>query len=230
MNKHRIAVSGTLVLLALILSACEPIQFAEYPNGTPAKTTDRLTADYQNALPVESQLILGALLLENTDQAVDGEQAAELLPLFQKLKSLNGGTTPSAQDKTALLDQIQGTLTPDQIHAMAALQLTQADVYSYMQKAGLSQLPQQTGTPNAPNGGGNLSGDFEESPTPGLESSVTPDDDLHPPDAGFAQDPNLSPDQIATLHALHPHRGDFQGTPSVLLDTLIQLLENKQKS
>jgi hypothetical protein len=172
-------------------------------------------------------LILGTLLLENTDQAVDTKQAADLLPLFQKLKSLNSGTTPSAQEKEALLDQIQGTMTPDQIHTIAAMKLTQGDVYSYMQKASLFQFPQQTETPNAPNSDGNSAGGFEASPTPGVKASATPDDDRQTPGAGFAQDQNLSPGQIATLQALHPYRGGFQGTPPVLLDTLIQLLEEK---
>lgn len=51
MKKSAFLISGILAFLALLLSACGPIQFAEYPNGTPQTTADRLTADYPNALP-----------------------------------------------------------------------------------------------------------------------------------------------------------------------------------
>ena len=54
----------------------------------------RLTADYNQALPVQSQLAVGTLQLEETDLAVDEALAAEILPLWRALQSFASLPTP----------------------------------------------------------------------------------------------------------------------------------------
>jgi hypothetical protein len=224
--------------LSLALAACA----GAAPTADSANSDERLNADYENALPVESQLILGTLMLEDTDQAVDAEQAAELLPLWQMQKTLAGSDTASSAEKEALLEQIQETMTPEQIRAIAAMQLTQEDSFAYMQKAGLIQRQQFSGTPGASNsGGGNFPGGGGSviieggGPPAGFEGGGPP--------AGFQggqggggggfsgqgfNPEDLTAEQRATLEARRTSGGGYGGASSVLLEALIELLQTKQ--
>jgi hypothetical protein len=218
--------------------------------GAPAEGTvnaaERLAADYENALPVESQLILGTLLLEDTDQAVGAEQSAELLPLWQLQKELSTSDTASTEEKDALIEQIQETMTQDQIQAIAGMKLTQADVFSYMQTAGLVQMPQYSGTPGVSNaeggyfpggmggegpmiveGGGPPAGFEGGGPPAGFQGGRNSGGGFQGQGSGFNTE-DLTTEQRATLQALRGTRGGFARTPSALLEALIELLETKQ--
>ena len=241
MKRTSILISGTLGAMMLLLTACGNVVLETPTTGGAQNSAGALNADYENALSVESQLILGTLLLEDTDQAVDAEQAAELLALWQMHKELSSSDTAAAQEKEALIQQIQETMTKDQIKAIADMKLTQSDTFAYMQKAGLVQMPRQIGTPGAGNSeGGNFPGGMEGEPPAGfvVEGGGLPAGGGNMPaggggagfggGAGPGSDQNLSADQIATMQARRQNRGAFQGTPSVLLEALIELLESKQ--
>ncbi|MBE2224536.1 MAG: hypothetical protein IAF02_23555 [Anaerolineae bacterium] len=126
MNKYFIIFG---LILALILTACggtasEPA--ATSGNGAAAQAGDavRLSENYSNALPVQAQLAIGMLQLENGDKAVDETEAAALLPLWQAVQSLSNSETAADAEVTAVLNQIQDTMTPEQVAAIAAMQLT----------------------------------------------------------------------------------------------------------
>ena len=128
-----------LFSLAAALVACAPLEFEEYPEEpggsgpTATVTGDRLPTDAGDALPVETQLVLGTLLLEGTDLAVDADQAAVLLPLWQEWHDLLRDETASSEDREALLERIQSAMTAGQIEAIAAMELTREDLSAYMQ-------------------------------------------------------------------------------------------------
>ena len=100
--------------------------------------TSALTRDYEGALPPMNQLILGILLLEETENAVTGAQAASMLALWQALQS---GAIQNQTERAALLRQIEGTLTEAQIQAIGDLQLTLADLNEWARNNGI-ELPQ----------------------------------------------------------------------------------------
>jgi hypothetical protein len=141
-----------LLTAAILLTACVPLEFEEYPGeagfnaatAVPDSNADRLGTEMENTLPVETQLILGTLLLEGTDEAVDAEQAAVLLPLWEKWHDLNRSNAATAEDRNALMEEIQAAMTPDQLEAINAMQLTQADVEAIMAEAAQS-LPTPAG-------------------------------------------------------------------------------------
>ena len=83
-----------------------------------------LTQDYENALPVLSQLVVGTFQLEDTDRRSTAEQAAKLLPLWKAYRGMSGGTSSSPVEMQALLKQIRGEMTGEQLEAIAAMQLT----------------------------------------------------------------------------------------------------------
>jgi hypothetical protein len=215
MKIQKIVSCASAAILAAALAACSPIEFEEYPDesgGTPggavAGATERLTADSADALPVETQLILGTLLLEGTDQAVDSEQAAVLLPLWQHWHNLNRTNAAAQADKDALLGQIQSAMTEEQIRAIAAMNLTQQDVLDYVEENGVGFPSRTTGTPPA---------GAEGTPPPGNTFPF-----------GGDQTQTLSPDELATLQSVYQGGyGGSRGPEWMLLHALLDLLESK---
>jgi len=95
-------------------------------------TSAAIDTSYDGALDASSQLMLGTLKLEETANAVTSEQAKTLLPLWQALR---GGVTAQAE-MNAVLKQIEGTMTQEQLAAIAAMQLTQEDLRAWMEEQG----------------------------------------------------------------------------------------------
>lgn len=97
-----------------------------------------LASSYEGALPPTNQLILGIMLLEETDDAVTGAQAASMLVLWQALQS---GTIQNRAERAAILRQIEETLSDTQLEAIGAMQLTFTDMNDWAQNNGI-ELPQ----------------------------------------------------------------------------------------
>ena len=93
--------------------------------------------------------MLGTIRLEGTGDAVAPEQATALLPLWQ---SLQGGVTAQAE-VNAVLKQIEGTMSQEQLAAIAGMNLTQEDLRAWMQEQGMG------GGFAGPGGGQELSSD-----------------------------------------------------------------------
>ncbi len=128
-----------LLTLTLFLASC---------SGTadPVSTGDtylspNLPADYEGALPVRNQLALGTLELNGTALAVTPEQARTLIPLWQALRSTQQSAGEASAEVAALLTQIESTLTPEQLQAIADMQLTFEDMQTWASANGI-----QTGT------------------------------------------------------------------------------------
>jgi hypothetical protein len=113
------------------------------PTGASADyTSAALPAGYENAAPASTQVALGILRLEDTPQAVTPAQAKTLLPLWQ---AFQGSALQNQAERNAVLKQIEGTLTAEQVQAIAAMKLTQDDMRTWMEEHGMSQ-----GAPGGP--------------------------------------------------------------------------------
>jgi hypothetical protein len=185
-------------------------------------TSAVLDTSYEGALNVSNQLALGTIQLEGTDNAVTIGQATALLPLWQ---ALQGGVTAQAEVE-AVLRQIEGTMTPEQLAAVAAMQLTQEDLRAWMQEQGpgfgaQEQSPELRATRQAESGGGWL--------PPGGEM---------PPEMATrrAEMENMSEEEREALRATAQAGGGLSGRPGggggaggrqfiVLLNPLIELLQ-----
>lgn len=95
-----------------------------------------LHEDYPDAVPVQMQLILGSLQLADGVLAIDEGQANELLPLWRAMESLSQSDTTASAEITAVLNQIEETMLPEQVAAIAAMQLTAEDAQTIMQESG----------------------------------------------------------------------------------------------
>jgi hypothetical protein len=111
-------------------------------------TGQALDASYEGALPVSSQLALGTFKMEGTANAVTPDQAKTLLPLWQVIE---GGALQSDSETNAVVKQIEGAMTAEQLAVIAAMQLTIEDMQTWMQEQGVNL--------NTPRG---AAGDFSE--------------------------------------------------------------------
>jgi hypothetical protein len=157
----------------MLLAACAA------PGGAASPAADTPTAgvvntNYDNALPVPSQLALGTIMLKSTADEVTAAQAAELLPLWQAVQSLTNATSSSTVEFEALVIQIQQTMNPAQLDAIANLKITQESMATAFQTLNLNNFPSsQNGTPvartpGATRGGGNGNGGFDGPPGGGF--------------------------------------------------------------
>jgi hypothetical protein len=123
-----------------------------------------------NGLSIATTLILGTLKLEGSANAVTIPQATELLTLWEAYQSLSNSDTASLVELDALVEQIHGVMTAEQIKAIEAMALTDQSVSEVMQSLGdstsvnapvstpntseLSQGAPMGGSPGIPGGGG----------------------------------------------------------------------------
>lgn len=137
-----------LILLALILSAC----------GTSQTNLPSTQAMPDNGeLPEITKLVIGTLNLKDTENAITPEQAKELLPLWQVYLSLLTSDTAAQEEIDVLVEQIGETMTPEQIQAIEAMQLSQEDRFTVMQENGLGMggnRPQASDSSSGGNSGG----------------------------------------------------------------------------
>ena len=128
----------TLLLLALTLTAC---------SGT-ANTNQASSTQESATLPTATQLIVGTLKLDGTKQAVTSDQAKDLLVMWQVYQDLASSDTAAQEEIDSLVEQIQETMTTDQMSTIKAMNLTQQDVFAVMQEQGgdFVQVRQSSGS------------------------------------------------------------------------------------
>ena len=201
-----------LTVFALLLAAC----------GN-SKTVSTSTNE---SLPFTTQLLLGTLQLQDTEQAVTSEQAKELLPMWQVYRELIGSSTAAQEEIDGLIDQIQETMTNHQKDAITTMGLTQSDVFSFMQTQGVGMGGSQPSS-----SGSSVQSNTGFVPPDGGMAGGPPDAGMAgggPPESGFADlggaGPIVSTDQSQVAEA-DTSAGRSAGVPNILVDTLIQYLE-----
>lgn len=226
MLKKKLAILIVVPAL-MLLSACAGLS----PAATSANPVAQSGAPNMANQPIESKLALGLLKLEGTDKAVDAVQAKTLLPLWKAVKTLSASSTASADEITALYQQIQESLTADQVQAIKDLSLSPDDTQALMTQYGV-QIPQgaapaQSSTRAAgssnPQGGGFPGGDFGGGP--GGPGGAPPDGGGFP--GGGAQGAQTTPQAGQRAQAGGPRGG---GMNLLFVDPLIKLLETKAGS
>ena len=210
----------TLILLtifALTLTACGASSGTSQPGSTSQSNPGNAP------MPLVDQILIGILKLDGTSNAITAKQASDLLPLWQVYKDLSTSSNAAQQEIDALVQQIQGVLTPAQMQAITDMKLTRQDMFATMQQLGIvtGRAP-GNGTPSASqNGGGNgfrTGGGGGGGGFPGGGPGGGP--------GGPPGEQNFTPQQIATAQARRSQGGGFANQiPSGLFDALIHYLE-----
>jgi hypothetical protein len=136
-----VILSGISLVMILLLAGCN-----SNTSSSSATETTNSSAQSGTSLSQVNMLLVGTLKLEDTDQSISAEEAAQLLPLWQAYRSLSSSQTAAEAEVEALLTQIRGTMTSDQIQAIKDMNLTATDMQNLMQSMGGAMGPQ--GTPN----------------------------------------------------------------------------------
>ena len=182
-----------------------------------------LSTSFDDALSMDGQLAIGTVQLDDTELAVDGEQAAGLPPLWQAYQSLSSSDTTAEVELNAVLKQIQKTMTVDQIAAIADMRLTNEVLTAMMEEGELTF---------GRGGSGGLRGSGEDGQAGGFAGGQGRIPGQGPgggglPGSGPGESGSLSEDDIATRQAQFTEGGigDFQGR--FLTGIVVRLLQEK---
>ena len=164
---------GITVLTVFVLAGCggaagapapAPTQAAEAAPAAAAApavaaapasgSTTALDTTYEGALSQRNQLLLGTLMLEESDWPVAAEQARTLLPLWQGIRGTMRSGAAAQAEIDALLKQIEAAMTADQIAAIREMKLTQAELQAWAKSQGLSVGTGEGAGAGAGQGGG----------------------------------------------------------------------------
>ncbi|NMB54270.1 MAG: hypothetical protein GYA15_06170 [Leptolinea sp.] len=144
---------ASILVLAGILVACAARQ--QFPSGGPGGGPQSGSAGRQTGggastqtaeLPLESKVGIGILKLEGTEQAVDAEEAKDLLVLFKALKTLSTESNTAVDEISALNIQIKNTLKADQLAAIEKMSITMQDLRTLTQSYGVETTGYSSGT------------------------------------------------------------------------------------
>ena len=143
-----------LIIATSLLAACgggETEVSSTEQSSPSAATTDSvvLSEDYEDALTLKNQIILGTLRLEGTGDAVTADQAKALLPFWQAYRSLTESGNAAVEETEAVQTQILDAMVPEQITAIAAMKLTNDDLQSYYIEIGVKEPKDDSVTPEA---------------------------------------------------------------------------------
>ena len=136
---------GLLIIVVLLLTACgTDTTTVDAIDNTTVDAIDNtgeqraeLRGDYDDALSPALQLVVGSLLLEETDLALDAELAATLLPYWKLYISLTGSDITAREELDGLVNEIEHLMTPDQINYIIGLELTQDSMMTLIDELGI---------------------------------------------------------------------------------------------
>jgi len=215
-----------LTLFLLTLTACGSASRSNSSNFGSATQNGSAAG----ALPATTQIALGTLKLDNTDNAITADQATKLLPLWETMKVLETSDTAAKQEIDALDTQIQETMTDQQMQAITSMNLTRQDMVSVMQAQGTGPgNGQQSSNSQNGNSSGNGNRNFGGGFVPGA-GGPPPDERALQGGQGFGgQGQNRSAEQIATAQAARQAEGGNR-IPTPLINALIEFLKKKAGS
>jgi len=225
------------IFMVLVLVAC---------GSTPAEVVDQVSAGGdpveqstvggetegqlpERELPLATLLMLGTFKLEDTDSPVTPAQAAELLPLWKALRSLDESETTAVEELEAVVNQIEGIMTSEQMAAIEAMQLSFEDMRTIGEELGIELggfgrfgdlTPEMQATMEAARESGQLpGGDGFPGGGPGMGMGPGGGGGLG---GGEGLDPEARQTAIAERGGV---RGANLGLNSQLLDAMIELLQ-----
>jgi len=142
---------GFLFLITLVIGACgssadqtdmessgDTSPAVSEVEGTPAPGDESFRLGLnEGETPLAMKLSLGSFKLEQTDYPIGEDQAGELLPLWKALRSLSESETAASEEIEAVLNQIQDTMTTEQLTAIESMELTMQDLGAIAEEMGL---------------------------------------------------------------------------------------------
>ena len=126
------------ISLALFIASCSGTAAPAPTTSGDIYVSQNLPVDYEGALAVRNQLALGTLELNQGSLAISADQALTLLPLWQALRSTQQAGGTAQAEVSALLTQIESSMTSEQLQAIAAMKLTQPAMQDWATANGIT--------------------------------------------------------------------------------------------
>ena len=229
MIKLSFVILGLLMIFVLVACGSDAAQ-SEIDSTVVDVEVDETLSQGRGAPGLQDsvQLMVGTFLLEDTQDAVSSEQAAELVILWKAFRSLSSSDNVAVEEMGALLNQIRETMKLEQLDMIAGMEISQEDMFALAQEMGI--------VPEDFSGFGRGEGDgegFPEGGRGGFPGGGFPEGGFPGGQGPGGQGPggfggDIDPEALATLRAERGGTGGFGGRfNSFLLDPLIELLESK---
>ncbi|HDD62380.1 MAG: hypothetical protein DRI65_08225 [Chloroflexota bacterium] len=130
---------GLLFVVVMLLTACGTADKVVDEVDTIGEQRAKLQGDYENALSPALQLVVGTLMLEETDLALDAEMATTLIPYWKLYTTLTESDSTALEELDALVNEIEGLMTTDQINYIVGLELTQESMLTIIEELGIME-------------------------------------------------------------------------------------------
>ena len=161
-----------------------------------------------------NSLMFGMVLLEESETPLTAEQAEELIPLWQLMKSLVTSGTAAQEEIEAVAASIEGVLTETQLDYLETLEVTPESMSVVFESLGIEAFGRGTGEKT------------------GEDGDFTPPEGIRPgggPGGGLSSG-EMTEEQQATMEARRAEGGGAGGmmmnNPEIF-DALIAFLEAK---
>lgn len=216
MNRLFILLTTTMFVLAACSNGPATTTEDKRGNTEPQVETEAQISGNDEELISLNQLVLGTMQLEDTEFAINVEQASKLLTLWKAYRSLIESDIAAQVELQALLGQIEAAMTNDQLEAIRTIEISQEEIDALVEDLDLQPEDRPDGVGEGIFPGGAEGGRSGGRPGAGAGGG---------PGAGFEGE--ISPDQLATAQAQREESG---GTAtrmgSFLIAPLIELLES----
>jgi len=200
---------------SLILMACGNTPSTDTSSGVSGQNPTATTS-----VSLETKLAIGTLKLSATEQDITTAQAAELLTLWKAYQVLSNSDTTAQSELSALVQQIEETMTSEQIQAIDNMQITAESMSEFIQPA----MPQTSSTSLSDTTTGQAAVPLDGAGGIPVDGSAPPDGgtmgDLSMAGAGFQTTSDIADQSISQIDGINP----------VLINALIQMLETKTQA
>lgn len=174
-----------------------------------------------------SQLIMGMFQLENTEYAISAEQAVQLVPLWKVYENMIASSTAAEAEREALLNQIAGEMTEEQIAFLDSGEVDAVEMQALMADLGIEIQNPGMGS----NGNGEGLTDAQREEMQALRETMGDGEGGPGGGMGGGMGQDMDPEQLATLQAERAENGGgIRGggqMDTLLLPALIEMLESK---
>ena len=210
-----------LLFLAILLVA---LVGCSKSSETPAMPEGDQAADRFGSGEIDpvNQMALGTLKLEGTEHAVTPTQAAQLSPLWQMMA---GGSLQGEAERQAVLRQIESEMTDAQRSAIKEMQLTAADLRTWMQDQG-GELPSPADGQGRPGMFQDMSEEERAQMREEFQSMTAEERATRMAEMGFERPQGAPEGRPQGNSGAAPNRGGF-GQFNIVLDVLIDLLAER---
>ena len=243
-NKMISIILFALLILLAVSCSSEPVEETaanvELPEAEVITTSNQAEIDsaedevpgFQREGVQSTNLMMATFQLESTEHEITAEQAAELLPLWKVYQNLIESDTAAEAEREALINQIAGVMTDEQMAYLDSDEIDPAETQALMEEYGI-EMGGVMGMGNRPGSGEDGEGfsEAEREEMQAMRETMGGEGSGPGGGQGGFGGQDMDPEQLATMQAERAAEGGgVRGGGQMdeyLLPALIELLESK---